>query len=349
VEVVYLGQSANLLLEVLLKLEGIQREIGAVQETIVKLLSEQASGEVQQRPRAIPTENLGIVEVEGVEPREGSAVLEECVEPEQWLADRGISIKTKREESPLDEAFDRLCLFLGQRFESLGPFYNAVKQSLNTGGAKTLDLTGAPSHVISDTVQFAHMLLDHGFLADSEYIRNTQRRLLRFVPQSHGQVINFFTGGWLERYVLQTVRERVRVHFGQDAEPRFLLNPQVLLPDGSDFEFDILVGIPGSILWFECKTGNWQEYVTRYGRINEKYMKDELCVPTLVLLDPLRPEHKQSASALAGGMRVINLSELESYLNTVLVERSSPKGSAPAGNPSANAQQTAFSGALNGV
>ncbi len=200
-EVVYLGQSANLLLEVLLKLEGIQREIGAVQETIVKLLSEQASGEVQQRPRAIPTENLGISKLKVLNPVRGLRSWKSALSRRQWLADRGISIKTKREESPLDEAFDRLCLFLGQRFESLGPFYNAVKQSLNTGGAKTLDLTGAPSHVISDTVQFAHMLLDHGFLADSEYIRNTQRRLLRFVPQSHGQVINFFTGGWLERYV----------------------------------------------------------------------------------------------------------------------------------------------------
>ncbi|MGC8835045.1 MAG: hypothetical protein ACP5R4_13450 [Armatimonadota bacterium] len=343
-----MAQKMILLLEVLLKLENIQREVGAVQESIVRLLSEQASDEVQQGSRTFPTENLGVVKVESDETDDGLRILEECVDPEQWLADRGIGIKTKREESPLDEAFDRLCLFLGQRFESLGPFYNAVKQSLNAGGSKTLDLTGAPSYVISDTVQFAHMLLDYGFLADSEYIRNTQRRLLRFVPQSHGQVINFFTGGWLERYVLQTVRERVKIHFGQEVDPKILLNPQVVLPDGSDFEFDILVGIPRSVLWFECKTGNWQEYVTRYGRINERYMKDEVCVPTLVLLDPLKPEHKQSASALAGGMRVINLSELESYLNTVFVERSSPKGSASVVGLLANTQHTFCSG-VNGA
>ena len=329
-------QQTNPLLDILVKLESIQREIGVVQESLMRILSGEAPAEGEHKAQAALAENLGIVEVEGEEPREEEAPFEECVDPEQWLSKRGITVKARREESGLDEAFDRLCTFLGERFESLAPFYRAITRSLSSGGQRAVDLTEAAPQVISDTVQFAYMLRDFGFLAKAEYVRRDRR--LFFIPQRSGQVTNFFTGGWLERYVLHSARERARVHFGGKAEPLVLLGPQVTLPDNRDFEFDILVGIPEAILWFECKTGDWGEHVTKYGDVYKKYMKGDSCVATLVLLETLTPEQKRSASVLAGGMHVINLPELEGHLNTILVERSIPGVPEPAGGPPSSGQ-----------
>ncbi len=307
----------ELLRGVLLKLEGIQREIGSVQETLIRRMAGRTAQEEIDRAPACK-DRIEIEEADEVATSDEEELGEIGLDPEEWLIERGITIKARRQESELDMAFDRLASFLGERFDHLCPFYEAVKRRVAGHPPRVLDLKDEPSPAIGDIVQFGQMLHDNAFLSQFQYTRG--KRILVFDPQKEGRVINFFTGGWLERYVLATVRDRVRLHLGERTEFKILLNPQVILPDSSDFELDLLVGIPDTVLWFECKTGDWQEHVAKYGRINQRYMKLTPSAAALVLLDPLTYENKQSARALCG-MRVINLPELADFLDEILMNR----------------------------
>ena len=79
--------------------------------------------------------------------------------------------------------------------------------------------------------------------------------------------INFLTGQWLERFVKSTLLKAAQsgeeaLHFA------YLMNPQIILPNGDDFELDILFFLEGEIYWFEAKTGQYQNYVEKYARMS---------------------------------------------------------------------------------
>jgi len=49
----------------------------------------------------------------------------------------------------------------------------------------------------------------------------------------------------------------------------YLLNPQIKLPNGDDFEFDLLLSVENDIYWFEAKTGDYQRYMEKYSKISK--------------------------------------------------------------------------------
>jgi hypothetical protein len=229
---------------------------------------------------------------------------------EQWLHDRGISIVHRRPETPLDTTYDRFARFLGTHFDTLRPFYTAMKRCLaGFPFAIPISLKDATPGQMSTVVQFGRDLHRHGFLKAFRY--DQRQRLLYLQAQDAGPVTNFFTGAWLDRYVLLRTQASLR---RQRVDVETLTNLQVVLPDGRDFELDILIGSLAGILWLECKTGNnYPEFVTRYGQIAKRYM----CLPAtrcaLVLLEPLTEDEKQSNTVLAG-MSVLNLPDLDPFL-----------------------------------
>jgi hypothetical protein len=46
----------------------------------------------------------------------------------------------------------------------------------------------------------------------------------------------------------------------------YLINPQITLPNGDDFELDILTAIGSSIYWVEAKSGDYQQHVAKYSK-----------------------------------------------------------------------------------
>jgi hypothetical protein len=231
---------------------------------------------------------------------------------ESWLNSRDIRIKQRPAEIELGPSFDRFAQFLGDRFDSLRSFYAAVKQRI--GGSpypKTVSLKNLVPQQIADVAQFGYDLKRNSFLGDFRY--DKKQKLVFFEPQNHGLVTNFFTGGWLERYVLLKTKEYLS-RITNASEVEILKNPQIVLPDGSDFELDLLIGASSIVLWLECKTGsNYPEYVARYGQIAKKYMRIPPTHCALVLLEALTDEEKRNNSHLAS-MSVINLPDVDSFL-----------------------------------
>lgn len=46
-----------------------------------------------------------------------------------------------------------------------------------------------------------------------------------------------------------------------------LVNPQVTLPNGDDFELDVLTAIGPQIYWVEAKSGDYQGHIAKYSKI----------------------------------------------------------------------------------
>ena len=103
------------------------------------------------------------------------------------------------------------------------------------------------------------MLSSYAFLSAYKYTKHT--KTIYAAPQRVGTVINFFTGGWFERYIyfrIHSLLSQNRLEFTD------LLNPQITFFNGDDFELDLLFLVGNQPLWVECKTGDYQAYITKY-------------------------------------------------------------------------------------
>ncbi|MBC7251281.1 MAG: hypothetical protein H5T62_13460 [Anaerolineae bacterium] len=179
-----------------------------------------------------------------------------------WLASRNITVKNYKQEETADAVFDQLAVFLGERFASLKRLHDQIRRHLSTGGSFTLNLESSGPEEIANTTQFCTWLHQYAFLSSYRY--NRYSKTIYAAPQRIGKVINFFTGGWFERFVFLKVASLLSQH---GLSYVHLLNPQISLPSGDDFELDLVYLIEDEPLWLECKTGDYQAYVAKYADV----------------------------------------------------------------------------------
>ncbi len=244
----------------------------------------------------------------------------DSIDLQKWLLDRGVSIRQLGTESPFDESFDRIALRLGRDFQHLAEFYQALKRRIGGNGApKSIVLKNYSADRINRVVQFGDEMLRNGFLKEFRYIRNS--RTIQFVPQTDGRVGNFITGNWLERYIVITVSQHLsKLYPGRTIE--VLSNPRVILPDGNDFELDVLIACDSLVLWFECKTGkDYPAYLAKYSFVAKKVMQLARNHAAMILLEPLNASEKKNNSHVAG-MTVLNLEDVQQFFDSMQLPKS---------------------------
>lgn len=180
----------------------------------------------------------------------------------EWLADRGITVKDSREQHAADPVFDKLALLLGTRFKTLASLHEVIRRNLSKGTSFTLNLSSKSQDEITDTTQFCTLLNDYAFISSYRYTSST--KTINATPQRTGQVINFFTGGWFERYIYQRVFSLLKE---QRKQLTYLLNPRITFSTGDDFELDLFFLVEDEPLWVECKTGEYQAYISKYSSV----------------------------------------------------------------------------------
>lgn len=207
------------------------------------------------------------------ESAEGAAVAEKtsvATPPlilEPFLATRGIAIKVLAAEDAADQVIDSLSLFLGERYEALSGVLTKIKRAMQTGAPITESLKGTPQLDISSVCQFCTRLSELAFLEQYQYQRSPIY-LIRAKTTTLPKAQRFFGGQWLERFILQKVKT---VHDQIAAESEglpfeYLINPQIVLPNGDDFELDILAAFGPHIVWIEAKSGDYQQHVAKYAK-----------------------------------------------------------------------------------
>jgi hypothetical protein len=235
-------------------LEAILQELKAITLEL-QLLRNELKTDV---PPAMAGDNiLTTPPIQFAEPSDESD--ESALAVHDWLATKGIAVRNYREQSAADTILDQVAVFLGERFERLSRVHDSIRRSLSTGSSFTLNLSGVSQAEIADTTQFCTMLKSYALLSSYKYDKHT--KTIYAVPQRIGRVINFFTGGWFERFVYQRIHSLLSQN---ELEFTNLLNPQITLSNGDDFELDLLFLVDRLPLWVECKTGEYQAYIAKY-------------------------------------------------------------------------------------
>lgn len=231
----------------------------------------------------------------------------------QWLEDRKIKVRSYRVLPSQDEPLDWFARFLGERFDNLHPFYDEWKKAINRQrGWFKISMKDFPPNQISDIVQFAYRLYQYAMLENLNYARSS--RTLSAKAVMIPDVINFVTGGWLERYISRLVKTTIeRLGFDLN-EIAIISNIQIVLPNQSDAEIDILIGNEATQIWFECKTSEEYQTSVKSWKGLSRYLRIPKERAGVVLLIP--PESPQVSEWLESqiGMTVLRLNEVSAFL-----------------------------------
>ncbi len=188
---------------------------------------------------------------------------------EQFLVARGITIKHIPSEVDSDPILNSLASYLGTHYETVKPFYLQIKRNMQLGDDFTISLKDEPSDAISRICQFGKKLHDMAFLEQYHYQRSPHY-LLRAKTTRLPTAQNFFSGQWLERYIVQQVQAAVnaiRAQIDQTVDFDYISNPQIILPGGQEGELDLLFHVNETMYWIETKSGDYQQHISKYSSI----------------------------------------------------------------------------------
>jgi hypothetical protein len=237
-------------------------------------------------------------------PKKAVKIPKVCRGIQAFLLNKGIQIRTLPRPHAADETLDRIAVFMGTRYQDIGYLYGKIKSNMNLGKTFTLRLKGYPEEQVSGMCQFGTHLHEIAFL-EEYYYQRSPKFLLYGKPSKSSQALNFLSGHWLERFIKEQVIDMIE-NTNSDLKYAYLVNPQVILPDGADFEFDVIFQIEDEIFWFEAKTGEYQRHVEKYSKVSSLLDLDEEH-SYMILLD--MPETQTKTLSSLFNMTVVNLEQ----------------------------------------
>ncbi|HAX79018.1 MAG TPA: hypothetical protein DCY88_25140 [Cyanobacteria bacterium UBA11372] len=197
-----------------------------------------------------------------------------------WLNARNFNVEKYRHIQEVDDIFDKLAIFMGERYSSIKPLYKQIKYHLQFGTRFRLNLSGKSKEQINNCAQFGTLLKNSSFLSEYHYF--SSQKVIVATPQRMGDMINFFNGGWFERFVYQQVCDLLSSH---GLQYQFLINPRGVFANTDDFELDLLFLVESQPLWIECKSGDeYNSYLLKYSSHRQK-LGVPVSLAFLVILD----------------------------------------------------------------
>lgn len=241
---------------------------------------------------------------------------------ELFLASRGISIKVLPKEDAADSVIDSLSLFLGERYNALAPLLMKIKRAMQVGAPITESLKERAQVDVSSVCQFCTRLHEIAFLEQYQYSRSPTY-LIRAKTTTLPKAQRFFGGQWLERFILQKVKEiyyeaiNLTPKRNDNIKFRYLINPQIILPNKDDFELDLLISIGERIYWIEAKSGDYQQHVSKYAKF-ARTLGIEYTHSIMVLTDTCNEQCHALSSLFT--MTVCNLASFEEHMLSIICE-----------------------------
>lgn len=181
------------------------------------------------------------------------------------LAEKHIGIKTYVNSANENTSLDHIAKFMGEKYSDIKKVYETMKRYLNKPNGFHLDMKNSPQNEITASCQLCTNLYEIAFLSDYKYDKSP-KFFIHATPNKIPIAINFITGHWLEIFIRKTIQECLNA-LPMDIEYTYLINPQIILPNGDDFELDVVFLINGEIYWVEGKTGNYQHYINKYSEV----------------------------------------------------------------------------------
>jgi hypothetical protein len=238
-----------------------------------------------------------------------------------YLKSRGVITFEGQDDLNRNEAFEHLARHLGMHFHLLANFYEKVKRCVATGRGQRIDIDNYSHAERSAAVQFGTLLHRHGMLKDFYYHRSPKKQL-RVIPTKDGQIGQFLTGGWLEIYVSAVLTRRLRAAMSS-AKFQLLYNVKGVLPDGREFEADLMAAVEGRLFWLECKTGQWQDYSARFRGLVKIFGVERESAALLLIRPPDANTRARATDML--DMTLLSLEEVDDFISVFLGEPVAPK------------------------
>ena len=233
----------------------------------------------------------------------------------QFLQQRGVNVRTVPNAQESDGVFNEVATLMGNKYYHIIPLLEHIKKNMQKGSSFWLNIAQAPQQAIADMTLVCNKLHELTLLRDYLYKKAPQYNISAR-PSNEPRAQNFFSGQWLERYIAQMMRQFASDAWVTDFE--ILTNPQIIMPNGDDFELDILVYLNGRIYWIETKTGHYQDHIGKYSKFAEL-----LNLPTgqsVMVLPDANPEITHRLSMMFK-MKVMNLSDANEYFLAEFVKR----------------------------
>lgn len=240
-------------------------------------------------------------------------IILDSTEIQDFLISKGIQIKTVPSEQEGDESLNKIAIFMGNRYSRIRKFYDKLKSSMNSGNSFTISLRNDTQEQISNICQLAHNLYEIAFLEEYKY-QKSPKFILYARPSRMPKCLNFLSGQWLERFVKEQVIQLVQ-SINPQLRYSYLLNPQIILPNGNDFELDVIFKIEEDIFWFEAKTGEYQRYVEKYSKMSSILNLDK--EHSYMILTDVSENSTKALSSLFK-MTVVNIEEFAEQLKQSL-------------------------------
>jgi len=256
---------------------------------------------------------------------------------EPFLISKGIRIKVRPADDAADHVIDSLSLYLGERYDALSGLLGKIKRAMQNGAPISESLKGRPQQDVNSACQFCTLLHDVAFLEQYQYLRSPTY-LIKAKTTTLPKAQRFFSGQWLERFILQKVKAvyaQVGSEVNEELGFEYLINPQIILPNGDDFELDILAAIGSSIYWIEAKSGDYQQHVAKYSKF-ARLLGLDFDHSFMVLTDV--PDARCDALSSLFSMTVCTLRTFEEKLLTV-ARNDTAQQSATADGPSPAAER----------
>ena len=207
-------------------------------------------------------------------------------------------------------------------FDLLANFYEKVKRCVATGRGQRIEIENYSHAERSAAVQFGTLLHRHGMLKDFYYHRSPKKQL-RVIPTKDGQIGQFLTGGWLEIYVSALLTKRLRSAMSP-AKFQLLYNVKGQLPDGREFEADLMAAVDGKLFWLECKTGQWQDYSARFRGLVKTFGVERQSGALLLIKPPDASTRARATDML--DMTLLSLDEVDDFISVFLGEEPNGRG-----------------------
>ena len=227
----------------------------------------------------------------------------------EFLNRHQISVKVLPPEEIIDESLDKISLFMGNKYASIARVHELIKRYMNEGKPFSLSIKGESPQKVADITQFCTQMYNLAFFTEYKYMRSPQFHLY-ITPNRDPRILNFFSGQWLERYIRMKIISVLKLRSLSFA---YISNPQVTLPNGEDFEFDVFFEVEGQIYWLEAKTADYRKHIGKYSKIS-KMLGIDRSRAFIVLADlDMTDETARDLSNLFG-MRVVKIERLADEL-----------------------------------
>ena len=273
---------------------------------------------ISSQPEEIITDFDLVLEQDGEEPTAKEEQLEGDTKVIiDFLESRGIKVKNVPTEDEADNIINSLSRFLGENYYRLRELLARIKRNMQQGSTFSLSLKEYVQKDVSNVCQFCKRLHDIAFLEEYKYFKSPQY-LIRAKATTLPTANSFFSGKWLERFVLLAVKECVSLissNLEKDIDFSYLLNPQIILPNGDDFELDLICHVNGFFFWIEAKSGDYQQHISKYSKISKILDLDS---KHSIMVLPDISEDRCTALTSLFSMTVCSLSRLEEVLIEII-------------------------------